>query len=137
MGHIAENCSSEQRLCYNCRQPGHESSTCPSPRTVAAKQCYSCGGVGHIQAECPNLRVLGGNQKCYVRSPESRCDTRRLISQNCGRFGHIARACPSGATGVSGAGFVSRIPPPGRALNTSTLPPVKCYRCGGPNHMAR
>ncbi|KAH7887780.1 hypothetical protein F5I97DRAFT_889490 [Phlebopus sp. FC_14] len=64
--HIAENCSSEQRLCYNCRQPGHESSACPSPRTVAAKQCYSCGGVGHIQAECPNLRVRGGNQKCYV-----------------------------------------------------------------------
>jgi len=121
LGHIAENCSSEQRLCYNCRQPGHESSACPSPRTVAAKQCYSCGGVGHIQAECPNLRVQGGNQKCY----------------NCGRFGHIARLCPSGATGVAGAGFASRIPPPGRALNTSTLPPVKCYRCGGPNHMAR
>jgi hypothetical protein len=49
VGHIAESCSSEQRLCYNCRQPGHESSACPSPRTVAAKQCYSCGGVGHIQ----------------------------------------------------------------------------------------
>ncbi|KAF8138525.1 hypothetical protein EV363DRAFT_532021 [Boletus edulis] len=29
------------------------------------------------------------------------------------------------------------MPPPGRSLNTSTLPPVKCYRCGGPNHMAR
>jgi hypothetical protein len=69
VGHIAENCSSEQRLCYNCRQPGHESSACPSPRSVSAKQCYSCGGVGHIQAECPSLRVQnGGNQKCYVSS---------------------------------------------------------------------
>lgn len=67
VGHIAENCSSEQRLCYNCRQPGHESSACPSPRSVSAKQCYSCGGVGHIQAECPSLRIQnGGNQKCYV-----------------------------------------------------------------------
>lgn len=67
VGHIAENCTSEQRLCYNCRQPGHESAACPSPRTVAAKQCYSCGGVGHIQAECPSLRVQsGGGQKCYV-----------------------------------------------------------------------
>lgn len=67
VGHIAENCSSEQRLCYNCRQPGHESSACPSPRSVSAKQCYSCGGVGHIQAECPSLRVQNnGNQKCYV-----------------------------------------------------------------------
>ncbi|TFK75947.1 hypothetical protein BDN72DRAFT_756269, partial [Pluteus cervinus] len=51
----------------------------------------------------------------------------------CGRFGHIARACPNGGA----SGFASRAPPPGRALNTSTLPPVKCYRCGGPNHMAR
>ncbi|KZV87346.1 hypothetical protein EXIGLDRAFT_203927 [Exidia glandulosa HHB12029] len=69
LGHIAENCSSEQRLCYNCRQPGHESNACPSPRSVAAKQCYSCGGIGHIQAECPSLRVSGqgGGQKCYVR----------------------------------------------------------------------
>ncbi|KAH8094918.1 hypothetical protein BXZ70DRAFT_344182 [Cristinia sonorae] len=67
VGHIAENCTSEQRLCYNCRQPGHESAACPSPRTAAAKQCYSCGGVGHIQAECPSLRVQsGGGQKCYV-----------------------------------------------------------------------
>lgn len=85
VGHIAENCTSDQRLCYNCRQPGHESSACPSPRTVAAKQCYSCGGVGHIQgapldlvcpkysyisnhpsAECPSLRQQNNNQKCYV-----------------------------------------------------------------------
>ncbi|KAI6034171.1 hypothetical protein BKA83DRAFT_4030729, partial [Pisolithus microcarpus] len=56
VGHIAENCTSEQRLCYNCRQPGHESSACAAPRSVASKQCYSCGGVGHIQAECPSLR---------------------------------------------------------------------------------
>ena len=66
VGHIAENCTSEQRLCYNCRQPGHESAACPSPRSVAAKQCYSCGGVGHIQAECPSLRIQAGGQKCYV-----------------------------------------------------------------------
>ncbi|OJT12571.1 hypothetical protein TRAPUB_10895 [Trametes pubescens] len=55
------------------------------------------------------------------------------MAQNCGRFGHFARSCPSS----TGGGFASRAPPPGRALNTSTLPPVKCYRCGGPNHMAR
>ncbi|KAJ6484991.1 hypothetical protein C8R47DRAFT_980430, partial [Mycena vitilis] len=53
----------------------------------------------------------------------------------CGRFGHIARVCPSNSLG--GPAFASRPPPPGRALNTSTLPPVKCYRCGGPNHMAK
>jgi hypothetical protein len=68
VGHIAENCTSQERLCYNCRKPGHESSTCPEPRSVSAKQCYSCGGIGHIQAECPTLRLQGSNQKCYVRS---------------------------------------------------------------------
>ncbi|KAJ3922768.1 hypothetical protein F5877DRAFT_32883 [Lentinula edodes] len=120
LGHIAENCSSEQRLCYNCRQPGHESSACPSPRTASAKQCYNCGGVGHIVAECPSLRVQqGNNQKCY----------------NCGRFGHIARVCPNGAVKSEGA-FTSR-PPHGRTLNTSTLPPIHCFKCGLLNHRAK
>jgi hypothetical protein len=68
VGHIAENCTSQERLCYNCRKPGHESSTCAEPRSFAAKQCYSCGGIGHIQAECPTLRLQGSNQKCYVRA---------------------------------------------------------------------
>jgi len=122
LGHIAETCSSDQRLCYNCRQPGHESAACPQPRTVSAKQCYSCGGVGHIQAECPSLRVQGANQKCY----------------SCGRVGHIARACPGGAGGANANGsFATRAPPPGRSLNTAALPPVKCFRCGGLNHMSR
>ena len=81
VGHIAENCTSQERLCYNCRKPGHESSTCTEPRTVAAKQCYSCGGIGHIQAECPTLRLQGSNQKCYVRAvkggmSERLCETR-------------------------------------------------------------
>ncbi|KAJ7095347.1 hypothetical protein B0H15DRAFT_108337 [Mycena belliarum] len=57
------------------------------------------------------------------------------LAQNCGRYGHIARTCPGGSLG--GPAFATRPPPPGRGLNTSTLPPVKCYRCGGPNHMAR
>jgi hypothetical protein len=68
VGHIAENCTSQERLCYNCRKPGHESSACTEQRSFAGKQCYSCGGVGHIQAECPTLRLQGSNQKCYVRA---------------------------------------------------------------------
>lgn len=70
VGHIAENCTSDERLCYNCRQPGHESSACPSPRTVSAKQCYSCGGVGHLQSDCPTLRLQNASvgQKCFVCS---------------------------------------------------------------------
>jgi cellular nucleic acid-binding protein len=77
VGHIAENCTSQERLCYNCRKPGHESSACTEPRTVAAKQCYSCGGIGHIQAECPTLRLQGSNQKCYVRPSPVRVECRR------------------------------------------------------------
>ncbi|RDX53763.1 hypothetical protein OH76DRAFT_1415862 [Lentinus brumalis] len=125
VGHIAENCSSEQRLCYNCRQPGHESAACPQPRSVAAKQCYSCGGVGHIQAECPSLKQNSG-QKCYSSSILIFVSSDK---QNCGRYGHFARSCPNGA-------FGGRPAPPGRTL-ASTLPAIKCYRCGGPNHMAR
>ena len=82
VGHIAENCTSEQRLCYNCRQPGHESAACPSPRSVAAKQCYSCGGVGHIQAECPSLRIQAGGQKCYV----SVAFTKQLVTRTSNVF---------------------------------------------------
>jgi hypothetical protein len=84
VGHHADSCTATERLCYNCRQPGHESAACPSPRSVSAKQCYSCGGVGHIQADCPTLRLqsqgmnVGGAQKCYVSlgpiSPERSID---------------------------------------------------------------
>ena len=141
VGHIAENCTSQERLCYNCRKAGHESSACPEPRSVSAKQCYSCGGIGHIQAECPTLRLQGSNQKCYVR-PRSTQHTHthtKVVNvqkkkKNCGHFGHIARVCPNDAVDY---GFATRAPPPGRGLNVASLPPVKCYRCGGPNHMAR
>ncbi|KAI0787182.1 hypothetical protein BC629DRAFT_1288392 [Irpex lacteus] len=115
LGHIAENCTSEQRLCYNCRQPGHESAACTQPRTASAKQCYSCGGVGIFRLSAQ-------------LAPPGWCGP-----EVCGRFGHIARNC----SGAAGTGFTSRAPPPGRSLNTSAIPPVKCYRCGGPNHMAR
>ena len=57
-----------------------------------------------------------------------------FVLQNCGHFGHIARVCPNDAAEY---GAVTRAPPPGRGLNVASLPPVKCYRCGGPNHMAR
>lgn len=60
--------------------------------------------------------------------------------QSCGRMGHIARVCPNGNgfTGnATGPGYASRVPPPGRGLNTASLPPVKCFRCGGFNHMSK
>lgn len=120
VGHLAADCG-EERLCFNCKKPGHESPACPLPRTFAHKQCFSCGGIGHIQNDCPTLRIQGqtSNQKCY----------------QCGRLGHIARLCPLPGTG-GGMNYASRAPPQGR-LNTSTLPPVICFRCRGPNHLAK
>ena len=44
VGHFADVCPEPERLCYNCKQPGHESSQCPRPRTTDAKQCFTCGG---------------------------------------------------------------------------------------------
>ena len=44
VGHFADSCPEPERLCYNCKQPGHEANQCPQPRTAEAKQCYSCGG---------------------------------------------------------------------------------------------
>ncbi|KAF8520804.1 hypothetical protein BU17DRAFT_46359, partial [Hysterangium stoloniferum] len=59
----------------------------------------------------------------------------------CGRFGHIARVCPNGQGFAGGSGLppptAPRAPGSGRGLNTASLPPVKCFRCGGPNHMSR
>ncbi|KAK8428675.1 hypothetical protein IWX49DRAFT_356783 [Phyllosticta citricarpa] len=78
-----EVCSSSERLCYNCKQPGHESNTCPHPRTTEGKQCYHCQGLGHVQADCPTLRLSGAGTsgRCY----------------SCGQPGHLARACPNPA----------------------------------------
>lgn len=55
VGHLAENCSSTERLCFNCGKGGHESSACPDPRTTDQKSCYHCLSKGHIKADCPNI----------------------------------------------------------------------------------
>lgn len=58
------------------KQPGHESNSCPLPRTTEAKQCYHCQGLGHVQADCPTLRLTGTatGGRCY----------------SCGQPGHLA-----------------------------------------------
>jgi len=60
------------------------------------------------------------------------------------------RAHPGGVPDVEGSGRQPEVlqlralwahrpgvPRRGRSLNTSSLPPVKCFRCGGLNHMSR
>ncbi|KAK9465181.1 zinc knuckle protein, partial [Lipomyces arxii] len=117
IGHFAEVCSSPERLCYNCKQPGHESNACPHPRTTETKQCYHCQGLGHVQADCPTLRMTGAliTGRCY----------------SCGQPGHVARNCAAAFRGIPmRTGIMQTIPyMPGRAAT--------CYKCGGPNHYAR
>ena len=100
------------------REPGHESTSCPQPRSTDGKQCYACGGVGHVKTDCPSVRGpfgFGGaaGPKCY----------------QCGRPGHIARQC--GAGGAPGGGFRGGFPrapfaPRPRAPVTPDGTPVKC-----------
>ncbi|RAK77136.1 putative zinc knuckle nucleic acid binding protein [Aspergillus fijiensis CBS 313.89] len=117
-----------RRACYKCgnlghfagKQPGHESSSCPLPRTTETKQCYNCQGVGHVQADCPSLRINGATGRCY----------------NCGQAGHLARKCPIPATGAprAPAGPRGAFNPGFRGGYSR---PATCYKCGGPNHFAR
>ncbi|KAF7723204.1 hypothetical protein EC973_002279 [Apophysomyces ossiformis] len=145
VGHFADVCPEPERLCYNCKQPGHESNECSRPKSVDAKQCYACGGVGHIQASCPTAHGPGGGAR-----PKGRC-------YNCGQFvglldkpvdklsekqGHIARNCnqihfstlPRGGGGGNG-GFRPRFAQGGGGGFVGGR--VICYKCGGYNHFAR
>jgi len=125
-------CSSSERLCYNCKQPGHESNGCPHPRTTETKQCYHCQGLGHVQADCPTLRLSGAQSggRCYT----------------CGQPGHLARACPSAGLGFGPGGGRGGMVPRGGfggafrggfAGGPGGPRPATCYKCGGPNHYAR
>ncbi|KAH9819451.1 hypothetical protein DFH28DRAFT_886597, partial [Melampsora americana] len=120
IGHLAEQCSAESRLCFNCKQPGHESAACPNPRTADAKQCYQCSGIGHLAVDCPSVKVGGqgfqsGGQKCYT----------------CGRMGHISRTCNQAGNNYHA---------PRSNYSKPRLAPgqvIQCYKCQGMNHYAR
>jgi len=108
------------------REPGHESTSCPQPRSTDGKQCYACGGVGHVKSDCPSVRGqfgggfaggpgaggFAGGQKCY----------------QCGRPGHLARNCQGGAVGGGFRGGFARGPfaPRPRAPVNPDGTPVKC-----------
>lgn len=75
VGHLAENCSSTERLCFNCGKGGHESSACPDPRTAEQKSCYLCLGKGHIKVSlsgaactfpCPLLTYRPASVSCRL-----------------------------------------------------------------------
>ncbi|MCJ1420532.1 hypothetical protein MMC32_006889 [Xylographa parallela] len=141
VGHYAEVCSSSERLCYNCKQPGMNEAYSSyldmsqmgarilGLQRGAAKQCYHCQGLGHVQADCPTLRLSGAQSggRCYT----------------CGQPGHLARACPNAGL-QAGAGLGrGGMPPRGgfgggfRGGFAGGPRPATCYKCGGPNHYAR
>ncbi|WVQ73136.1 hypothetical protein IAR50_002700 [Cryptococcus sp. DSM 104548] len=110
LGHVAVNCQAPARLCYNCREPGHESTACPKPRSTDGRQCYACGGVGHVKTQCVSaFRGVRG-----------------------GRGGFGPRGGFAGR-GAFGGGFGARP----RPTTNPDGSPITCYRCKGENHLAR
>lgn len=101
-------------------------------------------GVGHLASTCPTLRQNGvgmaTGQKCY----------------SCGAYGHIARVCPNADGAIAPAGnFAAGAPRPFAPRPMRGAPrggfvggfapgrggfvggkTVRCYNCGGPNHVA-
>ncbi|GAK64922.1 zinc knuckle domain protein [Moesziomyces antarcticus] len=121
LGHLAENCSFSERRCFNCLEPGHESSACEAPRTADAKQCYGCGGKGHIRADCPTP-ASGAAKACYT----------------CGEQGHRARDCPQNPKPVEAKEAKPAPAAPGTAQPKPKKVKVKsCYTCNQPGHIAK
>ena len=54
---IATDRTAKDRLCFNCRQPGHESRACPKPRGVLNRKCGGCGEKGHVADDCEHREV--------------------------------------------------------------------------------
>ncbi|XP_066275046.1 zinc finger CCHC domain-containing protein 9-like [Branchiostoma lanceolatum] len=82
------------KVCYHCRQPGHEMSECPQ-MTGDVEQgtgiCFRCGSTEHKSAKCAarNIPEQTGKRdlpfaKCFI----------------CGESGHLARACPDNPRGL-------------------------------------
>ena len=57
-GHTTSQCSLEHRICFQCREPGHESTHCPL--RYRDRTCGGCGQKGHISQGCPNREVSCG-----------------------------------------------------------------------------
>lgn len=89
-----------KNVCYNCRQPGHNASSCPEKRDVTCPKsfvegrpvsdvlCYKCGSIEHALQQCPKKNRGDRNDlpyaKCFV----------------CGEKGHLASSCPQNTKGI-------------------------------------
>ncbi|TBU31646.1 hypothetical protein BD311DRAFT_656287 [Dichomitus squalens] len=93
--HLPSKCTLAHRVCFQCREPGHESKACP--KRFQDRTCGGCGQKGHISNVCTsreswickNCEEWGhGHWECT--KPQG---YRRLRCQWCLRLGHSTFEC--------------------------------------------
>ncbi|KAJ1652671.1 gig suppressor, partial [Dispira simplex] len=160
--HMANDCSQEERLCFNCQIPGHEARDCPQPRIPETKTCYLCRNVGHVRATCPLLQLaVFPNSMTYsyptLPQPASQGNRQDVMHNSSLVPTHLQHlpysinplAVPTYRPpkcyrcGQSGHRFRDcyQTPHPPAGVMTLIRPPssnvIHCYRCGGANHYAK
>jgi zinc finger CCHC domain-containing protein 9 len=86
------------RVCFNCRLPGHDLSSCPKvTRDVEQGTgiCFKCGSTEHAMTQC-KAQVPHGKfpfAKCFI----------------CKEVGHLSRNCPDNPRGLYPNGGCCRI----------------------------
>lgn len=111
-------------LCANCHKRGHIRAKC---KTVV---CHKCGVVGeHYETHCPTTMICARcGQKGHMASACTSKLRKRQYCRDCDTFSHGDDTCPfiwrSYLTKASDS----------KSEESSVLPVVYCYNCGGDNH---
>ncbi|XP_055901504.1 zinc finger CCHC domain-containing protein 9-like isoform X2 [Biomphalaria glabrata] len=75
------------RVCYNCREYGHQMSNCPLlSETNQQGSCFKCGSTEHKSSTC-TAKIPKGSYpfaQCFI----------------CGEKGHISKQCPDNPRGL-------------------------------------
>ncbi|CAJ0762540.1 14021_t:CDS:2 [Entrophospora sp. SA101] len=129
VGHFVDSCPESDRLCYNCKQPGHEANQCTQPRTVETKQCYSCGGARNCHGSFSVSREReggGGRGRGRGRGRGG------YVGRGRGRGGYMGGG-RGGYMGGGRGGYTG-----GRGGGRSNDKPGKtCYQCGEVGHISK